>query len=66
MQYLHVYLHRVYELKSRFDKVSNEELAAVLKSAEEWRGEQGERRKTAIYDYIWEQEKVGLDRKINI
>lgn len=26
--------------------------------AEQWRGEEGERKKTAVYDYIWEEEEV--------
>ncbi|EDO30431.1 predicted protein, partial [Nematostella vectensis] len=39
-------------------EVSNEELNFICKKAEQWRGEEGERRKTAVYDYIWEEEQV--------
>ncbi|KAK3743337.1 hypothetical protein QZH41_013912, partial [Actinostola sp. cb2023] len=39
-------------------EISNEELNFVGKKAEQWRGEEGERRKTAVYDYIWEEEQV--------
>ena len=30
----------------------------MCRKAENWRGEEGERRKTAVYDYIWEEEEV--------
>ena len=26
-----------------------------MKKAEQWRGEHGERRKVAVYDYVWEE-----------
>ncbi|ESO86001.1 hypothetical protein LOTGIDRAFT_235599 [Lottia gigantea] len=39
-------------------EMSNEELAYVCHKAEMWRGEEGERRKVAVYDYIWEEEEV--------
>lgn len=39
-------------------EVSLQELEHVLMRAEQWRGEEGERRKVAIYDYIWEEEEV--------
>lgn len=39
-------------------EISNEELNFISKKAEQWRGEEGERRKTAVYDYIWEEEQV--------
>ena len=39
-------------------EVSHEELSYVCRKAENWRGEEGERRKTAVYDYIWEEEEV--------
>lgn len=39
-------------------EISNVELNYVCKKSEQWRGEEGERRKTAVYDYIWEEEKV--------
>lgn len=29
--------------------------------AEAWRGEDGERRKIAVYDYVWEEEEVSCD-----
>ena len=40
-------------------EISNEELNYVCRKAEQWRGEEGERRKIAIYDYVWEEEEVG-------
>ena len=39
-------------------EVSNEELAYIVRKSEQWRGEEGERRKVAVYDYIWEEEDV--------
>jgi len=39
-------------------EISNVELSYVAKKAEQWRGEEGERRKVAVYDYIWEEEQV--------
>ena len=39
-------------------EVSNEELNYLCHKAEQWRGEEGERRKIAVYDYVWEQEEV--------
>lgn len=39
-------------------EVSNQELNYIVKKSEKWRGEEGERRKTAVYDYIWEEEDV--------
>ena len=39
-------------------EVSNEELNFICLKAEQWRGEEGERRKVAVYDYVWEQEEV--------
>ncbi|XP_057308593.1 uncharacterized protein LOC130646936 [Hydractinia symbiolongicarpus] len=39
-------------------EISNEELNFVCSKAERWRGEEGERRKTAVYDYIWEEEEM--------
>lgn len=39
-------------------EISNVELSYVSKKAEQWRGEEGERRKVAVYDYIWEEEQV--------
>ena len=37
---------------------SNEELNYICRKAEQWRGEEGERRKIAVYDYIWEEEEM--------
>uniref|UniRef100_W5N6K7 Orofacial cleft 1 candidate gene 1 protein n=1 Tax=Lepisosteus oculatus TaxID=7918 RepID=W5N6K7_LEPOC len=34
-------------------EVSNQELNYIVKKAEQWRGIHGERRKVAVYDYIW-------------
>lgn len=39
-------------------EVSNQELNYIVKKSEKWRGEEGERRKSAVYDYIWEEEDV--------
>ena len=39
-------------------ELSNEELSYIVQKAEQWRGEEGERRKTAVYDYVWEEEQV--------
>ncbi|XP_038052469.1 uncharacterized protein LOC119725181 [Patiria miniata] len=42
-------------------EISNQELAYICKKAEQWRGEEGERRKVGVYDYIWEEEDVDED-----
>ncbi|KAM6900531.1 uncharacterized protein ofcc1 [Xenentodon cancila] len=34
-------------------ELSNQELSYIVKKAEQWRGFGGERRKVAVYDYIW-------------
>ncbi|XP_043848828.1 uncharacterized protein LOC122746851, partial [Dromiciops gliroides] len=34
-------------------EISNQELSYIVKKAEQWRGINGERRKVAVYDYIW-------------
>ena len=39
-------------------ELSNHELSYISKKAEQWRGEEGERRKVAVYDYVWEEEEV--------
>lgn len=39
-------------------EVSLQELEYILQKAEQWRGEEGERRKVAVYDYVWEEEEV--------
>jgi hypothetical protein len=38
-------------------ELSNEELSYIVQKAEQWRGQEGERRKTAVYDYVWEEEQ---------
>ncbi|XP_037389692.1 uncharacterized protein ofcc1 [Pygocentrus nattereri] len=38
-------------------EVSNQELSYIVKKAEQWRGFSGERRKVAVYDYIWTEEE---------
>ncbi|KAB5533069.1 hypothetical protein PHYPO_G00127400 [Pangasianodon hypophthalmus] len=40
-------------------ELSNQELSYIVKKAEQWRGFNGERRKVAVYDYIWTQEESG-------
>ena len=55
--------HRLHAREDQFFlpydlEVSNEELNYICKKAEQWRGEEGERRKVAVYDYIWEEEQV--------
>ncbi|XP_057680658.1 uncharacterized protein ofcc1 isoform X1 [Corythoichthys intestinalis] len=37
-------------------ELSNQELSYIIKKAEQWRGFNGERRKVAVYDYIWTAE----------
>jgi hypothetical protein len=39
-------------------ELSNYELSYIMKKAEQWRGEEGERKKVAVYDYIWEEDEV--------
>lgn len=39
-------------------ELSNQELGYIARKAEQWRGEEGERRKVAVYDYIWEEETL--------
>ena len=39
-------------------EISNEELGYICHKAEQWRGEEGERKKVAVYDYVWEEEEV--------
>lgn len=40
-------------------EISNEELGFICHKAEWWRGAEGERRKVAVYDYVWEGERHG-------
>ncbi|XP_076438172.1 uncharacterized protein LOC143277267 isoform X2 [Babylonia areolata] len=42
-------------------EMSNQELNHVCRHAEHWRGEEGERRKVAVYDYVWEEEELDED-----
>lgn len=37
-------------------EISIQELAYIVKKAEQWRGADGERRKVTVYDYIWGEE----------
>ena len=39
-------------------EISNQELSYIVRKAEQWRGEEGARRKVAVYDYIWEEDEV--------
>ncbi|XP_032318367.1 orofacial cleft 1 candidate gene 1 protein [Camelus ferus] len=39
-------------------EISNQELSYIVKRAEQWRGINGERRKVAVYDYIWKSHGV--------
>ncbi|XP_045180354.2 uncharacterized protein LOC123539694 isoform X3 [Mercenaria mercenaria] len=39
-------------------ELSNQELHYIVNRAEAWRGEEGERRKVAVFDYIWEEEDM--------
>ena len=41
-------------------ELSNQELCYITRRSEQWRGEEGERRKVAVYDYIWEEETVSV------
>lgn len=41
-------------------EISNQEMAFICKKSEQWRGEEGERRKVAVYDYIWAEEEVSF------
>lgn len=42
-------------------EVSNRELGDIVRKAERWRGQHGERRKVAVYDYVWSEEEVDVD-----
>jgi len=39
-------------------EISLQEFEYVCQKAEQWRGEEGARRKVAVYDYVWEEEDV--------
>lgn len=42
-------------------EISHEELTYVCVKSEQWRGEEGERRKAAVYDYVWEADEFRDD-----
>ncbi len=44
-------------------ELSNQELSCLVRAAEQWRGEEGERRKVAVYDYVWQDEGVSFTQK---
>ena len=46
-------IHIPYDLE-----ISLPEFDSICKKAEQWRGEEGERRKVSVYDYLWEEEYV--------
>ncbi|XP_070101889.1 uncharacterized protein [Equus caballus] len=39
-------------------EISNQELSYIVKRSEQWRGISGERRKVAVYDYIWKSHGI--------
>lgn len=39
-------------------EISVHEFDQICKAAEQWRGEEGERRKISVYEYEWEEEYV--------
>ncbi|XP_056594788.1 uncharacterized protein ofcc1 [Triplophysa dalaica] len=54
--------HRLHSAEGAFFiphdmEVSNQQLNYIVKKAEQWRGFNGERRKVAVYDYIWTEEE---------
>jgi len=40
-------------------ELSNEQLSFIINKCEMWRGNEGERRKTCVYDYIWDEQSEG-------
>ncbi|XP_023661545.1 uncharacterized protein ofcc1 isoform X3 [Paramormyrops kingsleyae] len=42
-------------------EVTNQELSYIVKKAEQWRGFNGERRKVAVYDYVWTDDPSSTD-----
>lgn len=42
-------------------EISLKELSRISQKAEQWRGPKGERRKTAVYDYVWDEEDGGRE-----
>ncbi|XP_059502324.1 uncharacterized protein ofcc1 [Stegostoma tigrinum] len=55
--------YRLHSTEGRFFvpldlELSNQELNYIIKKAEQWRGINGERRKVAVYDYIWNDEHI--------
>ena len=45
-------------------ELSNQNLSFLCRKAEQWRGEEGERRKIAVYDYVWEEKRVNYVQNI--
>nr|XP_027803887.1 orofacial cleft 1 candidate gene 1 protein [Marmota flaviventris] len=39
-------------------EISNQELSYIVKRSQQWRGTNGERRKVAVYDYIWKSHGI--------
>uniref|UniRef100_A0A8C6EUH0 Uncharacterized protein n=1 Tax=Marmota marmota marmota TaxID=9994 RepID=A0A8C6EUH0_MARMA len=39
-------------------EISNQELSYIVKRSQQWRGINGERRKVAVYDYIWKSHGI--------
>ncbi|XP_048451688.1 uncharacterized protein ofcc1 [Rhincodon typus] len=55
--------YRLHSAEGRFFvpldlELSNQELNYIIKKAEQWRAINGERRKVAVYDYIWNDEHI--------
>uniref|UniRef100_A0A671FQK5 Orofacial cleft 1 candidate gene 1 protein n=1 Tax=Rhinolophus ferrumequinum TaxID=59479 RepID=A0A671FQK5_RHIFE len=56
-------LQRIHSEETKFFipydlEISNQELSYIVKRSEQWRGISGERRKVAVYDYIWKSHGV--------
>ena len=45
-------------------ELSSEELGFICRKAEQWRGADGERRKVAVHDYIWEDEEEERNKEV--
>ena len=55
--------HRLHNAEEKFFlpfdlEISLYELNFIARKAEQWRGEEGERRKITVTDYVWEEELV--------
>ncbi|XP_034516089.1 uncharacterized protein LOC117802252 [Ailuropoda melanoleuca] len=44
-------------------EISNQELSYIMKRAKQWRGIHGERKKVAVYDYIWKNH--GIESRVS-